>query len=141
MSEDVRPLVIKQGQENRDTGQSGGLELVTGVGQQNTPATRIWLGKATNAPGSRSMPHHHADTETAFYVMSGQLRLFFGSGFGEHIDVLEGDFAFVPPFMPHVEVNMSTKDTLSVLVSRSPKDVLINLPDVDDASLAGYRRV
>ena len=140
MSEEIRPVVVKQGQEDRDTGQSGGLELVTGVGQRNTPATRIWLGKATNAPGSRSLPHHHADTETAFYVISGHLRLYFGSGFADHIDVLEGDFAFVPPFMPHVEVNLSTVSILTVLVSRSPKDSLINLPDVDDVSLAGYRR-
>lgn len=135
-----KPIVTKQGQEDQNTGQSGGLQLVTGVGQQNTPATKIWLGKATNAPGTRSLPHHHADTETAFYVISGQLRLFFGEVFEEYIDVLEGDFAFVPLFMPHVETNMSTKDTLSVLVSRSPKDVLINLSDIDDKSLAGYHR-
>ena len=136
-----KPLITKAGQENQDTGQSGGLQLLTGVGQQNTPATRIWLGKATNAPGTRSLPHHHGEAETAFYVISGQLRMFFGKDFGEYVDATDGDFAFVPAQMPHIEANMKLDTSLSVLVARSPKDILINLPDVEDSSLPGYQRV
>ena len=95
MAVNDKPQITKQGQENQDTGQSGGLQLLTGVGQQNTPATRIWLGKATNAPGTRSLPHHHGEAETAFYVISGHLRMF-GTATRPH----RGTMAPSRPFRP-----------------------------------------
>jgi uncharacterized RmlC-like cupin family protein len=53
----------------------------------------------------------------------------------------EGDFMFVPPFIPHLEVNMSTSEELWWLACRTPGNIVVNLPDVEDALLAGYRRV
>jgi uncharacterized RmlC-like cupin family protein len=50
------------------------------------------------------------------------------------------DFMYVPPFVPHLEANMSTTEELWWLACRSPDNIVVNLPDVDDASLAGYRR-
>src|ERR1700730_527157 len=46
MSANDRPQVTKKGHEHGNTGQSGGLKLMTGVGQQHTSATKIWFGKA-----------------------------------------------------------------------------------------------
>ncbi len=64
MAEQLKPIVTRHGQENKDTGQSGGAVRITGVGPQHTPATRIWFGKASNEPGFRSLPHHHGEAET-----------------------------------------------------------------------------
>ena len=55
MTASDRPVVTRRGDEQGDTAQSGGLSLVTGVGPQHTPATRIWFGKASNPPGFRSL--------------------------------------------------------------------------------------
>ena len=52
----------------------------------------------------------------------------------------EGDFVFVPPHMPHIEVNMSTTEDLVWLTCRTPDNIVINLPDVEDSVLQGYRR-
>jgi uncharacterized RmlC-like cupin family protein len=52
----------------------------------------------------------------------------------------KGDFMFVPPFIPHLEANMSTSEELWWLACRTPENIVVNLPDVDDALLAGYRR-
>ena len=73
-----RPVVTRRGKEDGRTGQSGGLALVTGVGRQHTPATRLWFGKASNRPGFRSLPHHHGEAETGAYVLSGRARVYFG---------------------------------------------------------------
>ena len=135
-----RPTVTKKGNEDANTNQSGGLKIVSGVGPQHTPATKIWFGKASNPPGYRSLPHHHGEAETGAYLLSGRARIFFGKDFQEYVDVAEGDFMFVPAQIPHVEVNMSTTDELWWLVCRSPDNLLFNLPDVEDSSLAGYRR-
>jgi uncharacterized RmlC-like cupin family protein len=134
------PIVTRAGRESGNTAQSGGLAFLTGVGGAETPSSRLWFGKASNAPGFRSLPHHHGEAETGAYLMSGQARLYFGEGFGEHIDLMAGDFMFVPPFLLHLEANMSTTEPVWWIACRSPQNIIVNLPDVDDAILAGYRR-
>ena len=42
--------------------------------------------------------------------------------------------------MPHVEVNMSTTEELVWLTCRTPDNIVVNLDEVDDATLEGYRR-
>jgi uncharacterized RmlC-like cupin family protein len=135
-----RPLVTRRGTESRDTAQSGGLLMVSGVGRQHTPATHLWFGKAMNPPGYRSLPHHHGEAETGAYLLSGTTRIYFGDGLREFIDLGEGDFMFVPPFVPHLEANMSTTEELWWLACRTPDNIVVNLQDVADEVLAGYRR-
>src|SRR5947209_19458697 len=78
MQANGRPIVTKRGEEPRNTAQSGGLLLMTGVGSQHMPASGLWFGKAMNAPGFRSLPHHHGQAETGAYVLSGRARVYFG---------------------------------------------------------------
>ena len=140
MTANDRPQVTRKGHEHGNTGQSGGLRLMTGVGPQHTSATRIWFGKASNPPGFRSLPHHHGEAETGAYVLSGRARVYFGKDLQEYIDLSEGDFMFVPPFIPHLEVNMSTTEELWWLACRTPENIVVNLSDVEDSLLTGYRR-
>lgn len=135
-----RPLVTRKGREHGDTAQSGGLALMTGVGPQHTSSTKLWFGKAWNAPGFRSLPHHHGEAETGAYLLSGHARIYFGKDYQEFVDMSEGDFMFVPPFLPHLEANMSTTQELWWLACRSPENIVVNLPDVGNSTLAGYRR-
>ena len=114
--------------------------MVTGVGPQNTPATRLWFGKATNEPGFRSLPHHHGGAETGAYLLAGRARIYFGEELKEFVDLTAGDFMFVPPYLPHLEANMSITEPLIWIACRSPENIVNNLPDVDDAVLTGYRR-
>jgi len=137
---DVKPIVTRKGQENRGTGQSGGAVRISGVSPQHTPAQKIWFGKVSNEPGYRSLPHHHGEAETGGYVLQGTGRIYFGENYAEHVTMTEGDFVFVPPHMPHVEVNMSVTEDLVWLTARTPENIVVNLPDVDDSTLEGYRR-
>jgi uncharacterized RmlC-like cupin family protein len=140
MAADDVPVLVKAGSEDRGTGQSGGAVRLTGVGTRNTPATKIWFGQVSNEPGYRSLPHHHGEAETGGFVLKGHGRIYFGEGYAQYIDMFEGDWVFVPPFMPHVEVNMSITDELVWMTTRTPENIVVNLPDVDDSTLAGYRR-
>ena len=140
MAVDSVPFVTRKGEEDKETGQSGGCVRVSGVGPQHTPATKIWFGRVSNEPGYRSYPHHHGDAETGGYVLKGHGRIYFGADYRQFIDMSEGDFVFVPPNMPHVEVNMSTVDELVWLTCRTPDNIVVNLPDVADSELEGYRR-
>lgn len=135
----VKPVVTLKGQES-DSYNSGGCIRVSGVGHDNTPATKIWYGEVTNEPGYCSLPHHHGECETGGRVVKGKGRIYFGEGFKEWIDMVEGDWVFVPPYMPHVECNMSTTEQLVWMTCRTPDNIVVNLPDVDDSELEGYSR-
>jgi uncharacterized RmlC-like cupin family protein len=140
MSAEIVPVVTRRGEEHTETGQSGGAVRVSGVSIQHTPATKIWFGQVSNEPGYRSFPHHHGEAETGGYVLRGSARIYFGENFSEWLDMSEGDWVFVPPFMPHVEANMSTTEELVWLTTRTPENIVVNLDDVDDSTLEGYRR-
>ncbi|GAA2201084.1 cupin domain-containing protein [Sinomonas flava] len=136
----VVPVVTRAGQEDTSTMQSGQCVRVSGVSIQHTPATKIWFGQVSNEPGYRSFPHHHGEAETGGYVLRGHGRIYFGEGYKDYIDMTAGDWVFVPPFMPHVEANMSTTEELVWLTARTPENIVVNLEDVDDSELEGFRR-
>jgi len=136
----VVPVVTRKNNESRHTAQSGGAVRISGVSPQHTPATRIWFGKVSNEPGFRSLPHHHGEAETGGYVLKGRGRIYYGDNYSEYVDMAEGDFVFVPPHMPHVEVNMSTTEELVWMTCRTPDNIVINLDDVADNVLVGFSR-
>lgn len=140
MTDPVKAVVTRKGQEYAGTAQSGGCVRVTGVGPGATPGEGIWFGKVSNGPGYRSLPHHHGHAETGGYVLKGKGRIYFGENYSEYMDMEEGDFVYVPPNWPHVEVNMSTTEDLIWLTTRTPDNIVVNLPDVDDVTLTGFRR-
>lgn len=137
----VVPVVTRAGHENSDTTQSGDCVRVSGVSVTHTPATKIWFGQVSNKPGYRSLPHHHGEAETGGYVLSGHGRIYFGANYAQWLDMTQGDWVFVPPYMPHVEANMSITEDLIWLTTRTPDNIVINLEEVDDHLLEGFRRV
>ncbi|WP_150462812.1 cupin domain-containing protein [Nesterenkonia ebinurensis] len=134
------PVVTRAGGEDTNTSQSGGAVRISGVSVQHTPATKIWFGQVSNVPGYRSLPHHHGEAETGGYVLKGHGRIYFGEDYSEYLDMKEGDWVFVPPYMPHVEANMSVTEDLVWLTTRTPENIVINLEDVPDETLEGFRR-
>lgn len=136
----VAPVVTRAGLEGGNTADSGGAVRVSGVSIQHTPATRLWFGKVSNDPGYRSVTHHHGEAETGGYVLSGKARIYFGEKFEDYVDMATGDWVFVPPFMPHIECNLSRSEPLTWLTTRTPENIVVNLPDVADSELPDWIR-
>jgi uncharacterized RmlC-like cupin family protein len=134
----VVPVVTRAGREPGNTGQSDGATRISGVSPQHTPATRIWFGKVHNLAGYRSVPHHHGEAETGGYVLSGRARIYFGAKFEDYTDMSEGDWVFVPPFTPHVECNLDRNNPLTWMTTRTPDNIVVNLPQVPDADLPDW---
>ena len=134
----VVPFVTRAGQEPDLTGQSEGATRVSGVSIQHTPARKLWFGQVRNLAGYRSVPHHHGEAETGGFVLSGRARIYFGERFEDYIDMSEGDWVFVPPFMPHVECNLDRNHPLTWMTTRTPENIVVNLPQVDDADLRDW---
>jgi uncharacterized RmlC-like cupin family protein len=134
----VVPVVTRAGREPGGTAQSEGATRISGVSPQHTPATRIWFGKVHNLAGYRSVPHHHGEAETGGYVLSGRARIYFGPKFEDYTDMSEGDWVFVPPFMPHVECNLDRNNPLTWMTTRTPDNIVVNLPEVPDVDLPDW---
>jgi uncharacterized RmlC-like cupin family protein len=134
----VVPVVTRGGLEVGATGQSAGATRISGVSVQHTPATKLWFGKVRNESGYRSVPHHHGEAETGGYVLSGRARIYFGERFEDYIDLAEGDWVFVPPFMPHVECNLDRNKPLTWMTTRTPENIVVNLEQVADADLRDW---
>jgi uncharacterized RmlC-like cupin family protein len=134
----VVPVVTRAGHEPGTTGQSAGAVRISGVSAQHTPATRIWFGKVSNDAGYRSVPHHHGEAETGGYVLSGRARIYFGAHFADYVDMTEGDWVFVPPFLPHVECNLDRNRPLTWMTTRTPENIVVNLPEVGDDTLRDW---
>lgn len=135
----IRPIVTR-GDTARDEMPSHGVTRVSGVSARHTPATKIWFGKVSNLPGYRSLPHHHGEAETGGYLLSGHGRIYYGENYAEWVDLYAGDFVFVPPFIPHVEANMSVTEPLVWITARTPDNIVVDLPDVPDAMLKDFAR-
>lgn len=94
------------------------------------PALRLHL--VMIPPGTRGMPHFHADGETAVYVVSGEADVWHGPGLGKRSAVRAGDFIYVPPGTPHLAVNRGEVTSVAVVgrtdLPDQPGIVVIELP-------------
>jgi uncharacterized RmlC-like cupin family protein len=120
------PYVVKGPQDAATTIQTRGMVRQPGITAETAGAARIWLGLVTAAPNEAGQPHHHGEAETAAYVLSGKVRVYYGEDFKEFVEAGPGDFLFVPPHTPHIECNPFDEPHTAVL-ARSPDNVVINL--------------
>jgi uncharacterized RmlC-like cupin family protein len=112
------------------TGQTAGMLRLAAISKDSVGASKVWFGKVTCPPGLNSGPHHHAEAETAGYMVSGhRIRIYFGENYEKSVDVEPGDFLFVPAWMPHIEVNLSDEVPAEFITARAPDNIVINLED------------
>jgi uncharacterized RmlC-like cupin family protein len=99
-----------------------------------TGADVLWMGYVELAPGMRSAHHHHGESESAIYLISGRARFLTGDQLEEVHDAGEGDFIWVPPHLRHVEMNLSQEEPVRMVVARSTQEaIVINLPDPEES--------
>jgi uncharacterized RmlC-like cupin family protein len=83
-------------------------------------------------PGTRGIPHLHADRETAIYVVSGEAEVWHGPGLVRRSAARAGDFIYLPPGTPHLAVNRSDVTSITVVgrsgTASQTSAVMIELP-------------
>jgi uncharacterized RmlC-like cupin family protein len=123
-----RLVHIRSGQLSTGTGQTTGMSRLEAVSGKSAGSERIWMGQTHVAPGAKSGDHHHGDTETAIYVLSGTPAFVFAEGNREvRLQTRPGDYIFVPPYVPHREENPGAEEAV-VIIARSSQDaVVVNL--------------
>jgi uncharacterized RmlC-like cupin family protein len=125
-----RPLRhVPAAEMSTDTAQSSGMTRREAVSAKTVGSERLWMGQAHVSPGTSSGNHHHGDSETAIYVVSGHPVFVFAQD-GEEVRLTPepGDYVFVPPWTPHREENPGDEEAVVVLARSSQEAIVVNLP-------------
>ena len=124
------PQVIKPEELDMNTDQTYQLNRFVAVNPEkmNMDGPVDLLRPRHDTPAFDHRAAHHAEAETAGYVLQGTIRIYFGEGYKDYITCVPGDFMYVPPFCPHIEVTFD--EEFVGLFARSPENIVYNL-DID----------
>jgi uncharacterized RmlC-like cupin family protein len=93
-----------------------------------TGASKLWAGTVVVEPDAKTGPHHHGELETVLYVVRGRVRMRWGNDLEFADEAAPGDFIYVPPFVPHQEINASPDASCEAVVVRSGQEpIVVNL--------------
>ena len=125
-----RPLRhVPAAQLSADTAQSSGMTRREAISGSTVGSEKVWMGQTHVAPRTASANHHHGETETAIYVVSGRpVFVFAEDGREVRLTPEPGDYVFVPPFTPHREENPGDDEAVVVIARSSQEAVVVNLP-------------
>ncbi|MCE3243466.1 MAG: mannose-6-phosphate isomerase [Deltaproteobacteria bacterium] len=120
--------IISSAQLDLNTAQTPGMTRAAAITHARTGATKLWAGTVTIHPDAKTGPHHHGELESVIYVVNGNARMRWGESLEYVAEARAGDFIFVPPFVPHQEINASTAEPLFCVLVRSDQEpIVINL--------------
>ncbi len=126
--------IVRAGELDSNTAQTPGMTRAAAITHARTGAEKLWAGTVVVAPRAHTAAHHHGEVETVLYVIRGHALL----RWGDHLEFAEeahpGDFIFIPPWVPHQELNARTDEVVEAVVVRSGQEpVVINL-DIAEAA-------
>src|ERR687886_3130708 len=120
--------IVRSDELDLNTPQTPGMTGAAAITHATAGANKLWGGTATIHPNAKTGPHHHGKLESVIYVISGHARMRWGDRLEFVAEAGPGDFIYVPPYVPHQEINASPDSSLSCVVVRSGQEpVVVNL--------------
>ena len=126
--------VVHANELDTNTPQTPGMDRAAAITRARVGAEKIWAGTVTIHPKAKTGAHHHGHVESVIYVIRGKARMRWGDRLEYVAEAGPGDFIYVPPFVPHQEINASDDEPLSCVLCRSgqePVVVNLDLPNVE----------
>jgi uncharacterized RmlC-like cupin family protein len=126
--------VVHANELDINTPQTPGMNRAAAITYARAGAEKLWAGTVVIRPKAKTGAHHHGPVESVIYVVSGRARMRWGDRLEFVAEAGPGDFIYVPPFVPHQEINASDDQPLSCVLVRSgqePVVVNLDLPNVE----------
>jgi uncharacterized RmlC-like cupin family protein len=126
--------VVRAGELDANTPQTPGMRRAAAITTARAGAEKLWAGTVVIEPDAKTGAHHHGPVESVIYVVDGRARMRWGERLEYVAEAGPGDFIFVPPYVPHQEINADPAGPLSCVLVRSgqePVVVNLDLPDVE----------
>ena len=120
--------VVHAGELDTNTPQTVGMNRAAAITYAKAGASKLWAGTVSIQPNARTGAHHHGALESVIYVVRGRARMRWGERLEFTAEAGPGDFIYVPPFVPHQEINASPDQSLECVLVRSGQEpVVVNL--------------
>ena len=120
--------IVSSHQLDFNTPQIPGMTRAAAINRAMAGANKLWAGTVHIHPNAKTAPHHHGQLESIIYIISGRARMRWGEQLEFIAEAGPGDFIFVPPFVPHQEINADPNAPLTCVVVRSDQEpVVVNL--------------
>ena len=111
--------VIAADQVDPNTPQTPGMNRAAAIDFARAGAQKLWAGTVSIHAGAKTGAHHHGPLESVIYVVRGKARMRWGESLEFTAEAGPGSFIFVPPWVPHQEINASDDETLECVLVRS----------------------
>ena len=120
--------VIPGDQLDSNTPQTPGMNRAAAINFARVGAQKIWAGTVRIDANAKTGAHHHGALESVIYVLKGRARMRWGEALEFVAEAGPGDFIYVPPYVPHQEINASSDEALECVLVRSDSEaVVVNL--------------
>jgi uncharacterized RmlC-like cupin family protein len=120
--------IIRRGELDSNTPQTSGMTRAEAISRARVGADKLWAGTVVVHPRAKTGPHHHGELETVIYIVSGRARFRWGNNLEFVDEAGPGDFIFVPPYVPHQELNARTDIPVEAVIVRSGQEpIVVNL--------------
>jgi uncharacterized RmlC-like cupin family protein len=120
--------VIPGDQLDANVPSTPGMDRKAAINFARAGAQKLWAGTVTIRPNAKTGAHHHGHLESIIYVVRGKARMRWGEQLQFTAEAGPGDFIFIPPYVPHQEINASPEEALEcVLVRSDGQAIAINL--------------
>jgi uncharacterized RmlC-like cupin family protein len=111
-----------------NTAQTPGMNRAAAINFARVGAQKLWAGTVHIHPDAKTGAHHHGELESVIYVLRGRARMRWGDALEYTAEAGPGDFIFIPPYVPHQEINASPDEVLECVLVRSDSEaVVVNL--------------
>ncbi|MGA2739222.1 MAG: cupin domain-containing protein [Bryobacteraceae bacterium] len=120
--------VIPRNALDTNTPQTPGMSRAAAIDYARAGSRKIWAGTVSIRANAKTGAHHHGALESVIYVVRGRARMRWGDRLEYVAEAAPGDFIYVPPYVPHQEINASADETLECVLVRSDNEaVVVNL--------------
>ena len=116
-----------------NTPQTPGMSRAAAINYARVGAQKLWAGTVDVEPDAKTGAHHHGHLESVIYVVEGRARMRWGDALEFTAEAGPGDFIYVPPYVPHQEINALPDRTLRCLLVRSDQEAVVVNLDIEPA--------
>lgn len=117
---------IKSTDLSSTTAQTGGMRRFEAISAVAVGSSALWMGRSHVAAATMSDIHHHGESETGIYVVSGTPVFTFQQGDAlVRYETEPGDYIYVPPWIAHREENPNPETEAVVVIARSTQEGIV----------------
>jgi uncharacterized RmlC-like cupin family protein len=134
--------IVHRDELDTNTPQTPGMNRCAAITNTSAGSQQLWAGTVVIHPHAKTGAHHHGHLESVIYVVSGRARMRWGDQLEFYAEAGPGEFIFVPPYVPHQEINAGDDEELSCVLVRSDQEpVVVNLdiPAVEEPAEVRWR--